>query len=88
MLLLSGEYVREEVVMTDGAALSLISCSVSLGGHGNSYLMGSWGDRGLLLCTASPTDEGRPTGAMTGGVMLLVKGVGRQAASPGHRPSC
>lgn len=56
-----------QVFLTDGSGLSGVSAAVRLptagdGGKGSSaerYLLGSWSDRGVLLCTRAGK-EGQP----------------------------
>lgn len=47
----TGKYMVQDVLMTDGSQLSLISCAVRVGGK---YIMGSWGAQGLLVCSDRP----------------------------------
>lgn len=44
----TGRYMAQEVLMTDGSQLSLISTALRVGGK---HIMGSWGAKGLLVCS-------------------------------------
>jgi hypothetical protein len=63
-----------QVLMTDGCQLSLISCAVRVAGR---YVLGSWGDRGILLCQPhlggtrdgdGGVEEGGPNPPTSGGI--------------------
>lgn len=50
-----------QVFLADGSGLSGVSAAVRLPGGAERYLLGSWSDRGVLLCTRTGI-KGQPGG--------------------------